>query len=187
MATTSPDNLYSPNSNDPYALVQDLGAMQSSVQNALIERANAYRGTSAQRNAFTTAPVGTIWSDTNGDRNVWKRGTSGWEELVPLEDTGWLNVPLASGWSGEIKVRLKNGWVDVYASLTNSSFSGSYTTIGNLPNNIPAPAQTRTQTYIQGTSSGIAANFRVNDSGALTFRRGETTGLGYPFTLTYSV
>lgn len=95
MATTSPDNLYSPDSSDPYALTQDLGAMQDSVQTALVRRANAYVGTSAQRNAFTTAPVGTIWSDTNGNREVWKWSGSEWGSLIDL--SGRAPFAMAAG------------------------------------------------------------------------------------------
>lgn len=98
MATTSPDNLYSPDSSDPYALTQDLGAMQDSVQTALVRRANAYVGTSAQRNAFTTAPVGTIWSDTNGSRLVYKRGASSWEPVSPerVEAKGKVTITVSN-------------------------------------------------------------------------------------------
>lgn len=111
MATTSPDNLYSPDSSDPYALTQDLGAMQDSVQSALVRRANAYVGTSAQRNAFTSAPVGTIWSDTNGSRLVYKRGASSWEPVSPpvVEAKGQVSVSVVSSNSGSVTVSLPTG------------------------------------------------------------------------------
>src|SRR5690625_2357189 len=84
MATTSPDNIRTPDSGDSYALVQDMGILADTVQNALIKRANAYVGTVAQRNACTSqAPVGTIWSDTDGERLVWKKGATGWVLIVP--------------------------------------------------------------------------------------------------------
>lgn len=142
MATTSPDNLYSPNSNDPYALVQDLGAMQSSVQNALIERANAYRGTTAQRNAFTNAPVGTIWSDTNGDRLVWKKGATEWEAIVDVpdeEDTGWLSLPGSP--TGGVSItyaeyRIRNGVAFVRISVTGGVASGGQEVWTNLPSSL---------------------------------------------------
>ena len=83
MATTSPDNLRTPDSGDSYALVQDMGILADTTQNALIKRANAYVGTTAQRVAFSTdAPMGTIWSDTDGERLVWKKGATGWEPIV---------------------------------------------------------------------------------------------------------
>lgn len=84
MATTSPDNLRTPDSGDSYALVQDMGILADTTQNALIKRANAYLGTVSQRNAFTSeAPTGTIWSDEDGDRLVWRKGATEWELVAP--------------------------------------------------------------------------------------------------------
>lgn len=55
MATTSPDNLWSPNPTDPYNLTLDLAQMQSTVQTAL----NSKQGTLTQiawtQNDFTIA------------------------------------------------------------------------------------------------------------------------------------
>lgn len=62
MATTSPDNLFSPDGPNAYNLTVDLAAMQSSVQTAL----NGFKvrgGTTTQRNAYT-ATAGDYWSDT---------------------------------------------------------------------------------------------------------------------------
>lgn len=88
MAVTSPDNIRTPNDGDGYALIQDLGVMASSMQAALVLRANLYRGTVAQRQAFTTAPIGVHWQDTNGS-NMW--------EFV-MKSGGWVVVnPSASG------------------------------------------------------------------------------------------
>ena len=78
MATTSPDNLKTPDAGDQYALVQDLGALADTVQNALTRRGNLYVGTSAQRSAFTTAPNGSRWQDTNGDQLEWVRLAGSW-------------------------------------------------------------------------------------------------------------
>lgn len=90
MATTSPDNLKTPDAGDQYALVQDMGALADTVQNALVKRANAYRGTSAQRIAFTTAPEGTSWQDTNGNKFPYLRQGSTWVRAAG-------QVTLASG------------------------------------------------------------------------------------------
>lgn len=53
MATTSPDNIWTPDSGSNYDYVIDAGATATSVQNALTRRANSYTGTTAQRTAFT--------------------------------------------------------------------------------------------------------------------------------------
>lgn len=83
MATTS-DGIWTPNQGDDYNLVADLGTMASTIQDALDTRANAYRGTSAQRNTFTnSAPEGTIWVDTNGEKIVWVKQGNSWERIFP--------------------------------------------------------------------------------------------------------
>ena len=41
MATTSPDNIYSPDAGQPYALTQDLLAMADSIQVALSDMRSA--------------------------------------------------------------------------------------------------------------------------------------------------
>lgn len=106
MATTSPDNIRTPDLGDSYNLVPDLQTMANDTQDALIERANAYKGTMAQRTAFTTqAEDGVLWQDTNGDRRIWaKHGPSNtWRELVAtLEDTGWISITPPSPGSGSL-------------------------------------------------------------------------------------
>ena len=72
MATTSPDNIYSPNIDDNWAVPQAMGAMADSVQAALSKRANFYVGTSQERQNFTPNRPGVHWQDTN----------AGWEEFV---------------------------------------------------------------------------------------------------------
>lgn len=81
MATTSPDNLKTPDAGDQYALVQDLGALADTVQNALKRRANLMLGTVAERNAFTaSAPQGIHWQDTDGTNLFeWVMRNGSWE------------------------------------------------------------------------------------------------------------
>lgn len=92
MATTSPDNIWTPNSDDQYALVQDLGATATSIQSALVRRANLYRGTSTQRQAFTTAPEGTQWQDTNGGSLLWVRRGTSWVLSSPVIASGTVTA-----------------------------------------------------------------------------------------------
>lgn len=83
MATTN-NGIWTPDQVDSYNLVGDLATMASTVDGALEERANAYRGTTAQRTAFTnTAPEGTIWVDTNGEKAVWVKQGNSWERIFP--------------------------------------------------------------------------------------------------------
>lgn len=85
MATTSPDNLRTPNPGDPYNLVPDLQTLANDVQAALTSRDGGAvgRGTAAQRaTALAGSLPGRLWQDTDGIRMLWKRGTSAWEPAV---------------------------------------------------------------------------------------------------------
>ena len=53
MAVTTPDNIVTPDDGDDYALVQDLGAMADSVQEAITDWKNYGIGTDADRLALT--------------------------------------------------------------------------------------------------------------------------------------
>lgn len=90
MATTSPDNLRTPNPGDPYNLVPDLATLASDTQAALITRANRYIGTNTQMNA-TAAPNGTEWYNTT-DGAEYIRRSGAW-----LLRTSKGQVPLPSG------------------------------------------------------------------------------------------
>lgn len=57
MATTSPDNIKSPDAGDQYALVQDLGALADTVQLALNRRPRSISGVVLV--AATNSPGGT--------------------------------------------------------------------------------------------------------------------------------
>lgn len=94
MATTIPDTLKHPNIGDPYAPVQDMGALADTTQAAFIRRANLYVGSSAQRVAFTTAALGAHWQDTNGTRREYVKRAAGWEALVV---TGSQTLSLTAG------------------------------------------------------------------------------------------
>lgn len=88
MATTSPDNLRTPDPGDPYNLVPDLATLAGDVQAALIARANALKGTAAERAAIEpTATPGVLWQDTDGIGMLWVRGSAAF-------------VPAVRSWSG---------------------------------------------------------------------------------------
>jgi hypothetical protein len=78
MTTTSPDSLRTPDNTDAYNLVADLATLASDTQAALVKRANSYKGTATQRAAFTSAPVGTLWQDTDGNKGLYRKDTSAW-------------------------------------------------------------------------------------------------------------
>lgn len=84
MATTSPDNLRTPDPGDPYNLVADLATLANDVQTALdTKEVNVFRGTASQRVTFTpNALEGMLWVDTDGIKMIWRKGITDWEPAV---------------------------------------------------------------------------------------------------------
>ncbi len=84
MATTSPDNLRTPNPGDPYNLVADLATLASDTQVALNKRvSNLLTGTAAQRVTATgTATAGMLWQDTDGLKMIWRKDGASWVPAV---------------------------------------------------------------------------------------------------------
>lgn len=79
MATTSPDNLWSPDLSSGFDPILNFANMQASVQEALEKRANLYRGTGAERIAFgSQAKVGTVWQDTDTSQQMYIWTGSQW-------------------------------------------------------------------------------------------------------------
>ena len=101
MAVTTPDNIVTPDDGDDYALVQDLGAMADSVQEAITNWKNYAIGTDAQRLSLTVSsnpPLkeGLIWYSTD-TKKLWLRLVSSWIGLVPPEDTATITPTAGSG------------------------------------------------------------------------------------------
>lgn len=84
MATTSPDNLRTPDPGDSYNLVADLATLAGDVQTALnLRDQNVLKGTAAQRAiAESTAAEGMLWVDTDGIKMIWRKGVTVWEPAV---------------------------------------------------------------------------------------------------------
>lgn len=78
MATTSPDNIYSPNIDDNWAVPQAMGALADSVQEALSRRANLYVGSSQERMNFVPDSVGVHWQDTDEGKKEFLWDGSKW-------------------------------------------------------------------------------------------------------------
>lgn len=142
MATTSPDNIRTPDPGDPYNLVPDLQTLAQDVQDALIARGNVFRGTAAQRVAYlSTASPGMLWQDTDGIGMLWKRGASQWVPAVwrwsgtTAQMNGFTQAPDGFEWFNTTDnnnyVRLSGAWVIGNGTLTTSSFftAGSGITI----------------------------------------------------------
>lgn len=84
MATTSPDNLRTPDPGDSYNLVPDLATLANDVQSALTLRdPEFFTGTSSDRTTFTsTATNGMLWQDTDSIKMIWRKDGAGWVPAV---------------------------------------------------------------------------------------------------------
>lgn len=137
MATTSPDNLYSPDSVNPYNLTVDLAAMQTSVQAALVNRPSNYRiMTDAQRIALSGANLFeglVVW--TSDTRREWRYTNTTW---VP-SDTLWSALPLSNGWVnfGSVYGNARYRKIDGVVWVTGMIKSGT-TSPGGIIATLPA-------------------------------------------------
>lgn len=146
MATTSPDNIWTPDSGDNYDYVIDSAATAASIQTTLTKRANSYIGTSEDRIAFTAdAPVGSTWADTNGDYILWIKQGASWQRVWPVDDTGWVALTPEPGWAiapaggyRALSARRvgREVWIDGRASRGGVIPAGF---IATLPASIPPP------------------------------------------------
>lgn len=155
MATTSPDNLRSPNPTDPYNLVSDWALSMSDVQAALDRRANSYKGTSAQRVAFTSAPEGTLWKDTDGSKILYVR-----------QDSSWIPVAPSVG-----VTTVKTGRISASATTTTFTFSTPFPT-GTTP--------TITTQVVSGSGSAVGVVVLVTSVSNTGFSARTSTGGPFP-------
>lgn len=72
---TSPDNLWSPGTGTEFKPAIDLGAMQQSVQDAMLRRALVVRGTPAER-ALLAPRYWDFWIDIDNNSYMWVGGIS---------------------------------------------------------------------------------------------------------------
>lgn len=164
MATTSPDNIWTPDSSDNYDYVINAAATATSVQNALTRRANSYIGTSEDRIAFTAdAPEGALWSDTNGDKILWIKQGAVWVRVWPAPAApvppALGNITYSSGWGTYSTVTLARCdgriFMDGLFRPTGTIPGGGYVTVATLPVNArPGAVRLFSATgWIAGSSS----------------------------------
>lgn len=177
MALTSPDNIYSPNIDDNWAVPQAMGALADSVQAALHKRANFYVGTPQERQNFTPNRPGVHWQDTDSGSREFRWSGSRWvpvgEQKILWSGARYMhadqNVPLPERVSEQ-----SNGIILVWSRYSggaagNSDYNYTYVPKAHIE---LAPgagvtsviarattAPTRKYTYIHDTSvTGYAAN-----------------------------
>ena len=135
MSTTTPDNLFSPNPSDNYNLIADWATSMQSVQAALAKRGNLYIGTSAQRVAFTTAPDGVHWQDTDGAKLEYIRTSGAWRGAEPLTGTVTAEFPSGGGLS-MTPVTFPAGYFESPPLVVVSAATGAASTVAlNLASN----------------------------------------------------
>lgn len=91
MATTSPDNIWTPDAGDDYALTVDLAATADSVQDAITANNNSLRGLNADRPANGSPGLfeGMTWFSTDTDilwlysGTAWVAVDSPWTAFTP--------------------------------------------------------------------------------------------------------
>lgn len=177
MPTTSPDSLRSPNPTDPYNLVSDLAIMNTDVQAALVRRANSYIGTSAQRAAFTTAPEGTHWQDTNSTRALYVRQSSAWVEIWSPAPASWVSLTPVSPWVADATYppayKIQNGIV-YFRGRVSGSIANS--TMFNLP--VGARPTFLSFYVLERGSATLLSRVTVDPSGAFVHSSTTATAAG---------
>ena len=110
MATTSPDNIFSPDLSNPWLQTVDLAAMADSVQGALngvrAERSDfnqQFYGPAAARGILTGVNLGDTYQDTDGARVMhrydgqWRAWESEWISWTPVLAAGAGSFTLGNG------------------------------------------------------------------------------------------
>lgn len=121
MATTTPDNLFNPNPSDNYNLLADWATSMQSVQTALTRRANMYVGTSTKRTAFTTAPEGVHWQDTDGVKREYVRKSGVWVAANQRATGSRGSITLTGGSVATVEVALPSGMFQAAPTILISS------------------------------------------------------------------
>lgn len=130
MATTSPDNLRTPDPGDPYNLVPDLATLSGDVQTALNKR-SVTSGTSAQRTAFTSSATGGwLWQDTDGIKMIWRKDGAAWVPAVwhwsgTTTQMSGFAAPNGFSWTN---TTLNNQFIRISGSWRPMSLNGSVST-----------------------------------------------------------
>ena len=199
MAVTSPDNLRTPDSGDQYALVQDLGVLASTTQAAITKRGNLYIGTGAQRTAFTTAPTGVHWQDTDGQELEYVRKSSGWRVISALGVTANSVAQRAlifpAPVQGDSVWRTDTGFQETYFTTYNITtnpggtlVAGWYPTAGALPTSaLFRSASTLTVASSTWTNLSSNSNWTSNSGSAQSRGVNYSNGFVIPVSGMYSI
>lgn len=183
MATTSPDGIVSPDSDQPVDWVGDWAATASSVQTALSNRA-VKTGTTAQRNSATGVQEGTLWYDTTNGV-VYRYSSSTWAAVTEsniqetIDGTPWISSGFTGSISGVKMGRLVTLYVDITASSGTLGAPTSSTNIASITNSgwrpVPGIAVTTGARTVQ-PGSGFGGGFLLFSSGGNVSIQGQRSG-----------
>ncbi len=156
MATTSPDNLYSPDSVNPYNLTVDLAAMQTSVQLALTNRRPSYIPlTRAQRLALTGGDLfnGLLVYETDTGL-IYLRDATTWSIVTgktPIAVYRRTNTALNLGNSTYGNISATAAWTATYDVARGfAAYSDGLTTT------VPGEYEIFWNLWLNGSVSGLA-------------------------------
>jgi hypothetical protein len=182
MAVTSPDNIWTPDAGDDYALTVDLAAMADTVQDAITANNNDLRGLDANRpaNGAPGLTAGMTWYST--DTGItWRYNGSAWAiEFRPLSAYTPTVTGIAAGQiSVTGKYERRGAYIDGFV-LINKTGAGALS--GTVTVSLPVtPANPSTP---RNLGDGLA---RVVLSGATTdyilksrYTGGNTINLSIP-------
>lgn len=172
MALTTPDNIWTPNAGEQYALTTDLATTASSIQSALTQKANYGVGTTAEMNAAVSRyPNGAMWYNTTNSTE-YRRVGGVWVEEAE-DDTGWVTLTPMNRWvlqsNRTIRVRRIGHIVNLVGQVTASN-NPSDTTIATLPEQFRPP-----QTLIVANYFTSPRYVGINSTGAITTE--DTSGI----------
>lgn len=191
MASTTPDGIRSPGPGDPFQISTDLAILANDVQTALTRRANAYTGTTAERNAFS-APDGVLWTDTDGTRLTYTRKNGQWAPLMP--DTDWVALTPAPGFTAVDSPAVRKigdrvsfkGAFKYSTNIPTSSSTG--VPMFTLPGVQYRPAEYLRAwgaSYASGTANGTVAVFQKDSNTVSAFGVGASMDILYLGSITY--
>lgn len=154
MATTSPDNIYSPDAGQQYALTQDLLAMADSVQDALDVNRPRYRsGTSTERGAWTNPGEGALFYNTTTDILEIYNGVA-WVRVWPqLRSKARYVGPTSS--TGTVTVNHGLGGIPAYIGVTDTS-AGAVPATREI--RVSAQSETQIQFVVYNGGNPLAGN-----------------------------
>lgn len=153
MATTSPDGIVSPDSDQPVDWVGDWAATASSVQTALTNRATS-SGTSAQRTSATGVREGTLWFDTT-TQSLWLYSSGQWVSAGPrmsyTDSPSGVFSP-ASGISVTSFVATRVGNLATITMALSGTFNSANQNVGSISG--PYAARTASNGIVRFTNTG---------------------------------